>query len=194
LKRKTLKKGRVFYFHADPEDLKKQKEMEIKHQENLLKKTIPLLQEFKNPFSSPPKINFSQGLSGWRQLYSTILESSTEIYEFAAHQDLMKMGENFIDDFIKERNKKKIKIHAIAKDSTLHRKFQKKDSKQNRELLLFHEENQDLFSSIAIFENKTLILNLHNDAFAILIENKELAESLKTIHTLCQKSLNFQHF
>ncbi len=45
----------------------------------------------------------------------------------------------------------------------------------------------DLYSSIAVFDDKVILLNLHRDAFAILIENHEVAETLKTIHKLARK-------
>ena len=44
-----------------------------------------------------------------------------------------------------------------------------------------------LYSSITIFEDKVLLLNLFHDAFAILIDNKEVAESLRTIFKMSWK-------
>ncbi len=184
---KRSQKGRIFYFYADPKDLEKEKLQEIQNQKNALNQTIPLLQEFKSPFSSPPKILFFEGLEGCRKAYSLLLESKTTILEFAAHNDLVKMGEDFINNFIAERSRRKIFIKSICQQSSLHSSFQKKNKAQRRELTLFPPLVGSLYSSIAIFENKVLLLNLYHDAFAILIENKEVAETLKTIHALCWK-------
>lgn len=177
-------KGRIFYFYADPEDLASEKAEELNQQQNMLNETVPLLREFKNPFTSPPKLLFFEGIEGCRKAYSLLLESQTDIYEFAAHQDLLKMGEPFMKNFIKERSRRNIFIHVIAQNSKLHAYFQRRDKPQKRELSLFSPELGDLYSSIDIFENKVLLLNLYQDAFAILIESKEVAETLKTIHQL----------
>jgi sugar-specific transcriptional regulator TrmB len=181
-------KGRVLYFYADPHDLEQEKQKELDAQQSMLQATLPLLREFKNPFTSPPKLLFFEGMEGCRKAYSLLLESKTPIYEFAAHNDLLKMGEEFMVQFIKERSRRKIFLYAIAQDSQLHSYFHKKDKAQQRNLKLFREEIGNLYSSIDVFENKVLLLNLYQDAFAILIENKEVAETLKTIHHLVSMS------
>jgi len=178
------RKGRVQYFYADPDDLQKEKIVEIQTQQKELEEAIPLLKEFQHPFSSPPKLQLFEGIDGCKKAYSFLLESTTEIYEFAAHDDLMKMGEKFMDDFIAERARRRIFIKSICKRSPMHENFLKKNKKQQRELHLFEPKFGELYSSIAVFENKVLLLNLYHDAFAILIENKEVAETLRTIHRL----------
>lgn len=177
-------KGRVQYFYAAPEDLYQQKMATLKKEENQLEKTFPLLKEFKSPFTSPPKLQFFEGIDGCRKAYLMLLQSITPIDEFAAHDDLLKMGEDFMKNFVKERVRRKIFLKAICKKTPIHDAFKKKDKQQRRQLKMFSAEFGHLYSSIDIFENKVLLLNLYQDAFAILIENKEVAETLKTIHRL----------
>ena len=162
-------KGRIFYFYADPKDLESEKNKELENQKTALNQAIPLLREFKNPFTSPPKILFFEGLEGCRKAYSLLLQSHTKIYEFAAHQDLMKMGNKFMNDFIRQRARKKILIKSICQKSPLHQSFNKKNKAQHRQLKMFNPSIGNLYSSIAIFENKALLLNLYHDPFAILI-------------------------
>ncbi len=157
----------------------------------VLKETLPLLREFKSPFTSPPKLLFFEGVEGCKKAYSLLLESKTEVYEFAAHNDLIKMGEGFMKNFIKERVRRKIFLYAIAQSSELHSYFRKKDKIQQRELKLYPATIGGLYSSIDVFEDKVLLLNLYHDAFAILIENKEVAETLKTVHNLAWSSKSF---
>lgn len=188
LKRGYIRKsnrGRVQYFYADPEDLKKVKERKIQEEQETLQKTIPLLKECKSPFSSEPKVTFFEGIDGCKRAYAMILESSTEVMEFGAHGDLVKkFGEDFMDDFIAKRAGKKIFLKAIAKKDSMHKKLSALDKEHLREIQFYAAEKGDLYSSIAIFEDKVLLLNLFRDAFAILIENKEVAETLKTIFRL----------
>lgn len=187
LKRGFIRKsrrGRVQYFYADPDELYQQKKSELQIQQEQLETTVPLLKEFKNPFTSPPKLQFFEGVVGCRKAYSLLLESKTEICEFAAHTDLIKMGVEFMEKFVVERSRRKILIRTVSKISPINKDFLKKNKKQHRELFLYDPKIGELYSSIDVFEDKVLLLNLYHDAFAILIENKEVAETLKTIHRL----------
>ncbi len=175
-------RGRTQYFYADPKDLERSKTAELARAESALKEALPLLREFKNPFSSEPKVTFFEGLEGCRRAYSLLLESQTEVLEFAPHDDLLKMGEAFMNRFMAERARRGIFIKPICPRSKLHEHYKKLDHKQKREIKMFAPERGRIYSSITIFEDQVLLLNLHQDAFAILIQNKEVAETLKTIH------------
>ncbi len=178
-------RGRVQYFYADPADLRKAKEKQLEEERKVLEKAAPLLEEFKSPFSSEPKVTFYEGVGGCKKAYFLLLESTTEILEFGAHGDLAdKFGERFMDEFIAARVKNKIPLKAISKKDAIHKKLGKLDKKHLREMKFYDNSKGNLYSSIAIFEDKVLLLNLYQDAFAILIQNKEVAETLKTIHQL----------
>lgn len=180
------RKGRAQYFFADPDDLEAAKRAEIEIQENTLKKTVPLLKELKNPFTSPPKLTFFEGLDGCRKAYSLLLESTTEIFEFGAHNDLLKLGRDFMRDFIRTRVKHGIMLHAICKKNPMNNDLHGRDAKERRRISLYPEKIGELYSSIVTFEDKTLLVNLYHDAFAILIQNREVAETLKTIYKLAR--------
>jgi len=178
------KKGRTQYFFADPADLESATQQELTARQQTLKETIPLLKEFRTPYSSEPKVTFFEGLQGCRKAYSLILQSSTEVCEFAAHDDLMKMGNDFMNEFMQKRAQNKVFINVVCANTELHKKFRKLNKQHRRAMKAFSPKQGALHSSIAIFENKVLLLNLYHDAFAILIENEEVAQTLRTIHTL----------
>ncbi len=177
-------RGRTQYFYADPKDLKLAKQKQLEEEGKELSAVIPLLEEYKNPFTSPPKTHFYEGIEGCRRAYSALLESETEILEFATHEDLVKMGEEFMDSFIAERVRRKIFIQVLSVDLPLEKLYLKKDKKEYRKCVLHSQKNGRFYSSIDIYENKVLLLNLHTDPYAILLENTELAETFKTIHRL----------
>lgn len=181
--RKTHR-GRTLFFHAEPADLKEAVEQQLKQRQNALDKVLPLLEETKNPFTSPPKLTVFEGIEGCKKAYSQLLESSEEVREFGTHEDLEKMGVDFMSDFIAKRVKGKIFLKDICVDSPVHRHFQGLDKKQKRDVHLFDPAVGRLHSSISVFEDKVVILNLFHDAFAVVIENHEIAETLKTIHKL----------
>ncbi len=178
-------KGRTRYFYAEPEDLSKAKTKEISEQKEALSRAIPLLKEYKNPFTSQPKVTFYEGLAGCKKAYLTVLDSKTDVREFAAHDDLTKMGDNFMNDFMDERARRGIHINVICPNNQTHKRYKFLNKKQKRTMRMFSPQRKgDIYSSIDIFENKVLLLNLYHDAFAILIENKEFADTMKTIHDL----------
>lgn len=178
-------RGRVQYFYADPADLAQAKQSALEEQTDILKKTIPLLNEFKNPFSAQPKVTFFEGIAGCKKAYSLLLESKTEILEFGTHDDLEeKMGHDFMKNFIKQRSKRKITLKAISQHTPAEAILKKRDQKEFRQTHFYSNDFGTIYSSITVFEDKVLLLNLFQDAFAILIENKQVAETLKTIHRI----------
>lgn len=182
---RRAQKGRTQYFYADPNDLEKAQNEELKRKKEALSNVLPLLKEFKNPFTSMPKVTFFEGMDGCKKAYSTVLDSKSDILEFAAHDDLTKMGEKFMNDFMNERAKRNLHINVLCPANETHKKYKSLNAKQKRTMRMFSTKKKgEIYSSIDIFEDKVLLLNLYQDSFAILIENKEFAETMKTIHGL----------
>ena len=178
-------KGRVQYFFANPDDLQKAKSEQIKNEQEALNKTIPLLKEFKTPYSSTPKVTFFEWINWCKKAYSILLESKTEILEFGSHNNLEeKFSKIFMDEFIKKKVKNKIFLKWICSEELIHKDLEKQNKEHLRDLKFFSEKSWEFHSSICIFENKVLLQNLYWDAFSIIIENKEVCETLKTIHNL----------
>lgn len=183
---KRTQKGKTQYFHADPNDLQKAFEQQHQNEKSALQKAIPLLQELKNPYSSEPKLTFFEGIEGCKKIYKSILESKTEVLEFGAHNDLVtKFGEKFMEEFMDGRAKNQVHLRAISKKDQIHQKISKNNKKHLRKLKFFNPEKGNFYSSIAIFDDKVLLLNLYHDAFAILIENPEVTKTLTTIFEIC---------
>ncbi|QQR54534.1 hypothetical protein IPG41_05065 [Candidatus Peregrinibacteria bacterium] len=186
--RKT-QRSRTQYFYADPADLQTAKTLELEKAKGALEEAIPLLKEFKNPFTSQPKVTFFEGLDGCRRAYSLLLESTTEVLEFAPHDDLRKMGDDFMEAFMTERARRKILIKPICPRNKTHIHYKKLDKKHHRKIKMFDPKKGTIYSSITVFEDKVLLLNLYQDAFAILIQNKQVAETLKTLHNMIWAAL-----
>lgn len=186
---KKTKRGLTQFFFADPVDLEQSKRRQQQEENETLEHLVPLLQEFKSPFSSQPKLTFYEGVAGCKRAYQQLLESRTEILEFGIHKDLEeKFGAKFMDNFIAQRCKKKITLRAISSENAIDRDLQKLDVSQLREQR-FLPDGSETYSSIAIWENKVLLLNLHQDAFGVLVENEEFSRTLRTIFTVLYKCL-----
>ena len=175
-------RGRTLYFHASPDQLEQVLRRQLDTVHGTLGTLLPLLREFQSPYSSPPKVTFYEGIEGCRRVYNQLLESSTEILEFGVHDDLVqRLGQDFMNAFIAGRIARKLFLRALAHPDVVEVSLQRLDKVQCREIRLLPEGVGRLYSSIAIYEDKVLILNLHHDAFAILMENTEVSESLRTI-------------
>lgn len=183
------KRGITQFFYADPQDLLQVKQRKHEQDEATLKSLIPLLEETKTPFSAKPKVTFYEGVAGCKKVYRNLLKSETEILEFGIHKDLEeKFGAKFMNDFIADRCKKKIFLRAISSENAIDKALSKLDKAQKREQK-FLPTGADTYSSIAIWEDKVLLLNLHTDAFGIQIENAEFSRTLQTIFEVLYRSL-----
>ncbi len=179
--RKTTK-GKTQYYYAHPQDLRLAKEKEIQEEERALKKALPLLEELKTPFSSEPKVTLFEGISGCKLAYNMILETQGEVLEFGAHEDLVeKFGKDFMDEFIAQRKKRKIFLKAICSETAISKKLKNIDKKSLRDIHVFPKDRGKLYSSLAIFDDKLLVLNLYQEPYALLIQNQEVVETMKTI-------------
>lgn len=183
--RKSIK-GKTQYFLAEPSDLKQTIDNRIKKQKTNLNTIIPILETVQRPYSSRPQTTFFEGVDNCKSAYRKLLDAHGEIMEFGSHSDLEEeFGKTFMANFIRERIKKKIKLRAISSHAPQHKALAKLDKQHLRENIILENFMGEINSSIAIFDNKILILNIKQSAFGILIENPDMFETLKTMFELC---------
>jgi sugar-specific transcriptional regulator TrmB len=183
------KKAKTEYFYADPKKLQKAYAQRMNEKQSALDEVVPLLQEFKNPLSSPPKTSFFEGVEACKQAYAQVLESKTDVMEFATHDDLVeKFGKKWMDNFIKKRIKNGVYLESICHDSPLDRALRPLDKKHHRATKFIPEKTGNMYSCIVLYEDKLLMMNLSTDAFGILVENSAIVETMKTIHRIAWSS------
>mgnify|MGYP006108733261 CR=1 FL=1 len=162
--------------------------MQLLQQKNALDVLIPKLKNKLKFTSNKPKITFLEWLESCQNQYWELL--STEVfYEFWAHQDLENtFGKKFMDSFISQRVKKWVFCDSIWSTGEIEEAIQKLDDIQNRDLKIFDQEIYGrIWSSIAIYDDKVLILNLSSLPTGVLIQNPQFAETMKTIYLICKK-------
>ncbi len=181
-------RGKTGYFEADISSLKQAVLWELSSKEKALEKLIPILEEKNKNIISKPKINFIDGVENCKKEYLELL-TVEKFYEFGAHEDLKNaFGQKFMKDFIDKRVDKSIFCDSIWTDWNTEINLQKLDAQQKRELKIFSAEKfWKIRSSIAIYSNKVLILNLKWAFTGVLIENKEFAQTMKTVFLICSK-------
>jgi len=86
--------------------------------------------------------------------------------------------------FIEKRVANKIHLKALTSQSKAHFELIKENQKQLRKHIILDNELGIINSSIALFDNKILILNFKKSAFGILIDNPDMYDTLRTMFEL----------
>lgn len=160
----------------------------MEEKKHFLEQTLPELREKNRNTRSAPKILFIEGRENCKKAYLEILKTKDVFYEFGAHADLAEaFGETFMDNFIQERVKKNIFCDSIGTYGPMEAELQKSDTEQLRDLTIFPESFGTIGSSVAVYDNKVLILNLRGADRGIRIENSDFSETMKTLFRICKK-------
>jgi len=178
------------YYEADIIMLEDSIRAESESRLSALWEILPWLKEKNKEVMSRPKMIFFDGRDMCRKAYSDILDMKEKIfYEFWAHQDLETwLGVNFMNGFIDSRIKKRIFCKAIGTQYEIMNNLQKDDEKHLRDLKIIETDSGDITSSVAIYDDKVLILNLKWTQNGVRIENKDFAETMKTIFRICKNN------
>lgn len=197
-KRWLLKKSfrtKTWYYEADIsvfeskicEELNK-KQRDIERQKSVLKDIIPVISDINKNIMSGPKITFLEGFDSCKSEYNNILHMKGEVfYEFWAHKDLESaFTPEYMNGFIGNRKKKRIFCKAIGTQEIRMQQIQSNDEKHLRDLRIIDNNIGEISSTIVIYDNKVLILNLKWIYKWVLIENEDLAETMKTIFRICK--------
>jgi hypothetical protein len=176
------------YYEVEIEEFKKNIFDEIEQKQKVINDIIPLLKEKNKNTISKPKIIFIDQLENCKKAYSKLLNIKWKFYEFWAHTDLENaFWKEFMSNFIKKRTSKNILCDAICIEWEVENILKKNENKEFRKLENFSKKFWKINSTIVIYDNNVLILNLNWIYTWVLIENNELAETMKTIFRICKR-------
>ncbi len=175
-----IKEGdKIILIPENPEVLVKRAENNYQEMKNAL----PELMSIFNLPGSKPKVRFYEGLEGLKKGWDDLLDTRESGGKMYAFSDYEKMFEAFSVDFPwyvpEKRAKKKIFFYGVAKDGAKGREVQAKDEEQMRETRLSRDLQLD--TEINIFENKVAMLSFRRPYSAVIIEDRAIAISLKSI-------------
>lgn len=146
-----------------------------------IKNALPELMGIFNLPGTKPKVRFYEGLEGLKKAYNEMLESGEKaIYGFSDYKKLFEViSEDWAWNFPERRKKNKIFFYCLAKNDEWGRKVKAKDKEHMRETKLFKELQLD--TEINIFENKVAMLSFRRPYSAVIIEDRAIAMSMKSI-------------
>ena len=186
-------KSKTHFRAEDPTkllDLVDKKKDELKTLENSLKDIVPKLKSQYKLAVGKPTIRFFEGEEGIKAVFEDIYAPKKEpVYGCV---DLEKADEAFpsfvLEKLIPKRVKNKLVAKALVADSPQAREIAKHDKEQLRETILIDKKKYPVPAEIDVYEDKIAMLSFKKGEFiGILIENKDLAESLKSIFKVAFK-------
>lgn len=171
------------YVAASPELFLHEAENRAQKTQNLKDKISNILPELKALHKGTkhrPKVKVFEGKQGLREVYWDILRTPgvVDLRTFADPARIFKLFPDFMDQNI-ARIKKGIKMYAINPATKESADLLEMPPRIGRdEFALIPKDKFKFSSDIAIYGNK-IALALPKEQFAIIIENKEIAEMLR---------------
>ena len=177
------------YYEVDISSFEKNLLDDLDNKKNILEDIIPKLKEKNKNTFERPKIIFIDWLENCKKAYLNLLNAKNIFYEIGAHWELENaFWKWFMQDFIKKRIKNNVICDAITNNWEIDKQFRWKDDTEKRKIRFFDEEIfWKIYSSLAIYDNKVLILNLNWKNSWVLIENKDFYKTMKTIFMIAKK-------
>jgi sugar-specific transcriptional regulator TrmB len=146
-----------------------------------LERVLPELLAINNKSGNKPRVTFYEGFSGIEDVYKDQLREKKEIVSYEDLEDLKgELPKHIFEWFPAERAKRDILIRTISRDVPFAREF----SKRNRGLLRETKfvTAQKFRTDINIYGDKVALIDLQAESpFAVIIENHNLAETMRTV-------------
>ncbi len=162
-------------------------------QENMLHQNMQYLEKIQAKHTNKPTVKFYEGEAGILNLYLDTLQAKEKtIYSFlnyfAIQEDIY---QKIVAEYLPKRVKSNIKAKIITiSKQKLNSKTQNsilRNAAKNLREIKHYTGNLELEVEVEIqtYDNKTSIINCKKDnLFGVLIENQELANSIKTMHKI----------
>lgn len=167
------------FFVEDVRHLK----MQAEDREKKINRLLPELQAMHNILPSKARITYYEGEGGMRALYRDTLDSQKPgdtMYAFTGMINMWSvMPKDFVDDYIKERVNKKIRIKVIAPKSLEADEWVKTAAATLREIKLINNSTQVFSSDMEIYDNKVALISYKENFVGVIIESKEICQMMR---------------
>lgn len=186
---KTMKHGIICFFAEDPEDtlksLVRDKQEKLQEVNTSILEALPSLIVGEEGSPNLPKIRYYEGIEGIKQIYEAVLKEGVDYYRYGDITKIYSTLGDFVDDYIRRRNKMGITAHAIMPYHKRSEELYKKDKEELRKALYIPHDLFPIEGEVRIFGNKVAILSLKKDSpISIIIESEVVARMFKSIFML----------
>ncbi len=196
---KTMKHGIICFFAEDPEDTLKtlieDKKLKLHEVNKTILDALPSLTVGEENSTSLPKIRYYEGEEGIKQIYEMVLKEGVDYYRYGDIAKIYETLGDYVDDYIKRRNKLGITAHAIMPYEKRSEELYKKDKEELRKALYIPKELFPIEGEVRIFGNKVAIFSLRRESpIGVIIESDIVARMFKSIFMLTWKDYTQKTF
>jgi hypothetical protein len=160
-----------------------------------LRSAIPLLYVASGN-DKKTKIRFFEGKDGVEKIYTDSLftmkmsrDQNKEILAVSSGEDVFQASPEHQKKFIDKRIKERIPIRWIAPEGKVSRELDKTSDEELRKMKFFDSKRYRFHIEIDVYADKIALINLNKEPGGVIVENKELAESFRSLFNLLWDSL-----
>jgi len=172
----AIKEGGKMYTAIEPKLFLNRAKERVKN----LEKAMPLLKKLSSD-TAHPKIEYFEGIEGIKQVYADTLNAKTEILNYANSQLIREIWPEYDDEYVEKRVKKKIFLRGIAPHDEYGLNVVADNKAAHRDIRLVPGKVFDFSNEINIYDDKISIISLKHDLIGIIIENKDIANTQRSI-------------
>lgn len=190
---KSKQKKAGFFIADDPKNIEKSAKLKMQS----IQEILPQLEAVHNVLPQKPKISFYEGIEGMKTIWEDILKSSragdTILACTGFKTALQYLSKKWLQDYIKRRVAKKVRIKFITPSSGFVKEFQPTSAREIREIKNVPEENWHFTADMQIYGRKIAIVSPEENFIGIIIDSKEIAKMMKMAFDLMWKGADFDN-
>ena len=160
-----------------------------------LRGLIPLL-HIASGGDKKTKVRFFEGKEGSEKIHADQIltlkmsrDPNKELLAVAAGEDVFQLEPQHQKSFINKRVRERIPIRWIAPDDKISRKLDETSHKEFRKMKFFDREKYQFHVEIDVYADKVALISLSKESGGVIIENKALADSFRSLFNLLWNSL-----
>lgn len=194
---KQVEENTTYYTAIPPETLHyilEEKKATAKKLQNDFQHVLPLLKGMQNSGSPIPKVRYFQGLEGLYRTIDDCIEQDQTVLFISSHNNMHPKIRNYIESvYIKKSKTHHHKNKMILNAGKEAEEYLKKAKDVYEEIIFVDPKKNPFKLTTAIYGNKVAFISYASDDMSgIIIENHLLADHMKTIFGILEKSLKIE--
>ena len=177
----TVKGKKRLFIGEDPEKIQK----DLQKRQSIFAEILPQLKSIHNISGAKPKIRYFEGKQGLMEAYDDALKYSGEILAFGSEDVRNVLGVDWIEDYIKRRVKKGIRVRAVLPSTEyLEKEIFARDQQQLRSCKSIKKEKYPFSIEIDIYGHQKVAMISNKEQLAVIIESAEIYNTMKHVFEL----------
>lgn len=158
---------------------------------NEAKDILPELLAIQKKDEAKVSVSYFEGIDGIKEVYNDTLNYPGEFVAFGSEDVVKVLGYDWMDQFIKNRVKKNIRVRAITPTTQYFKDNLIKKDKQELRTIKFIDQKEFPFSiEIDVYGKSKVSLISGKELMGAIIESSEVYDTIKMIFELLWKNLS----